>query len=750
MIADLKDLKAGTYKIAKLTLNGKEIDLGAIKDQEFKIEVPKQPSPAPVVPSPVQPKPVEEVVPKVLFSFNTKQSDQSYYASITPEIVSFLKKHQSQIDQNDKIEFKVHLKQVDKANTQDQSLFQTDGTITYTLKDLIASEHPDLTRYALTPNSVNKTSLRLTEVSLNVKNSELLNQLKSAIEIKDSTNKVSPITFETKVSDTNYKHDLNPTLSLTNFDQLNQLYYDNSIAQHHPDLYLTLINKPSPSHGKVINQSPVSYFNINGALNQYLKTNNDPVDPNDSIVFNYSINQLNSQTHKIDSTNHSLTLKLSDLKNIDADNFKKALLNFKDQKDQYELLKKPDTQLAFNNVVFNIKDQKLLFKISNLFKVYNLNDQIKWISLTSLTTPNDQNKNQFDLKKAIVIKDYDQNTYQEWSNPKPQPKEPTKEELLAKETVITPIGKAKILPLTTSLFTKTNKNQDFSETQEWLTLSKPYTQTYHIENIDLDTLPDNVSVVVSYDGIPPITVKIPKSSFTNINQLHTSCDVNITLPINEYLQKLEIRKLGILTPSLKSVTLQYTLHSQDKHFKTFDLLKINPSISTRNITNTETIDVAGNPTKYMPLLPPVFEDLHVEQSSNPSFDSYFVKFKVILTPNYAKLIEHLDNKFNVELKSSNKVIYTKEFNNVGGNNYASASDYVIIKHGDKDPETNVNHNTTLFVTLKVPKSAIKNENSKLELSKFEFGGTNFALTKEKQRPKLFNISLKNPGPLKQD
>ena len=1120
-IADLKDLKAGTYKIAKLTLNGKEIDLGAIKDQEFKT-LDKKPAPAPVVPKPVQPKPVEEVVPKVLFSFNTNKSDQSYYASITPDIVSFLKKHQSQIDQNDKIEFKVHLKQIDKANTQDQSLFQTDGTITYTLKDLIASEHPDLTRYALSPNSVNKTSLGLQEVSLNVKNSELLNQLKSAIEIKDSTNKVSPITFETKVSDTSYKHDLNPTISLTNFDQLNQLYYDNSIAQHHPDLYLNLINKPStqPSHGRFIPQSaPESYFNINGALNQYLKTNDNPVDPDDSIVFNYSINQLNNETHKIDSTNHSLTLKLIDLKNIDADNFKKALLNINDQKDQCELLKKPDTQLVFNNVVFNIKDAKLLFNISNLFKVYDLNDQTKWTSLTSLTTPNDQNKNQFDLKKAIVVKDYDPNTYQEWSNSKPQPKvsevvpqmlfsvnsneadkslhvsltpdiisflkkhqseidpndqielnihlaqlnkantpdesvvkdnktivyklkdlissdhpdltrlnldpntidrtslilqkmsidvknsklldqlktvikvkdaknnndiqvpfttkisdtkyehefkkpplfiskfdelnqkyydhyvnnminkrhpsidnpknpdlyltlskkeestsseslnyfnikgplnqylkktrsitsqefnpnesvvqlnqddymelnysidqlndqthkidstpyslklklsdlrnidsdeidmslltsnnhkdqyellkqpntrlvlhsftfntkdrrlssnistffrivdqkdqnrwtalpnltkvdseDPnqlnleksivvkdfdentlkqwSKKEILAKETVITPVGQPISLPLTNSLFTKTNKLDKYSETQEWLTLSKPYTQTYHIENIDLDTLPDNVSVVVSYDGMPSITVKVPKSSFTNINQLHTSCDVNITLPINEYLQKMDINNSEILAPTLKSVTLQYTIHSQDKHFKTFDLLKLNPTISTLNISDEDKIEISTDPQKYMKQLPPVFEDLHIEKSSNPSFDSYFVKFKVILTTNYAKLIEHLDNKFNVELKSSNKIVYTKEINNVGGNNYASSNDYVIINHGDKDHQTNLDHNTTLFVTLKVPKSAIKNENSKLTLSKFEFGGINFALTREKQRPKLFNISLK--------
>lgn len=215
-IGDLKDLKEGTYKITKLTLNGKEIDLGAIKDQEFKT-LDKKPAPAPIVPSPVQPKPVEEVVPKVLFSFNTKQSDQSYYASITPDIVSFLKKHQSQIDENDKIEFKVHLTQLEKANTQDQSIFQTDGTITYTLKDLIKSEHPDLTRYALTPNSVNKTSLGLQEISLNVKNSELLNQLKSAIEIKDSNDKVNPITFETKVSDTNYKHSVKPSVSLTKY-----------------------------------------------------------------------------------------------------------------------------------------------------------------------------------------------------------------------------------------------------------------------------------------------------------------------------------------------------------------------------------------------------------------------------------------------------------------------------------------------------------------------------------------------------
>lgn len=746
-IGDLKDLKEGTYKITKLTLNGKEIDLGAIKDQEFKT-LDKKPAPAPVVPSPVQPKPVEEVVPKVLFAFNTNKSDQSYYASITPDIVSFLKKHQSQIDENDKIEFKVHLTQVDKANTQDQSLFQTDGTITYALKDLIASEHPDLTRYTLTPNSVNKTSLGLQEISLNVKNSDLLNQLKSAIEIKDSHDKVSPITFETKVSDTNYKHNVKPTVSLTNFDQLNQLYYDNSIDQHHPDLYLNLIDKPaSPQgHGRFISQSaPVSYFNINGALNQYLKTNDNPVDPDDNIVFNYSINQLNNETHKIDSTNHSLTLKLSDLKNIDADHFKKALLNINDQKDQCELLKKPDTQLVFNNVVFNIKDQKLLFNISNLFKVYDLNDQTKWSSLTSLTTPNNQNKNQFDLKKAIVVKDFDENTLKQWS----------KEELLAKETVITPVGEPTALPVTTSLFTKTNKLDQYSETQEWLTLSKPYTQTYHIENIDLDTLPDNVSVVVSYDGMPSITVKVPKSSFTNINQLHTSCDVNITLPINEYLQKLDTNKYEVLSPTLKSVTLQYTLHSQDKHYKTFDLLKLNPTILTKTgeIRDEETIEVMSNPSnqlKYMELLPPVFEDLHVEKSSNPSFDSYFVKFKVILTTNYAKLLEHLDNKFNVELKSSNKVVYTKEFNNVGGDNYASSSDYVIIQHGDKDPNTNLNFNTTLFVTLKVPKSAIKNENSKLTLSKFEFGGTNFALTREKQRPKLFNISLKNPGPLKQD
>lgn len=1131
-IGDLKDLKEGTYKITKLTLNGKEIDLGAIKDQEFKT-LDKKPAPAPVVPSPVQPKPVEEVVPKVLFSFNTKQSDQSYYASITPDIVSFLKKHSSQIDQNDKIEFKVHLTQVDKANTQDQSIFQTDGTITYTLKDLIKSEHPDLTRYTLTPNSVNKTLLGLQEISLNVKNSDLLNQLKSAIEIKDSINKVSPITFETKVSDTNYKHDVKPTISLTTFDKLNQLYYDNSIDQHHPDLYLNLIDKPaSPQgHGRFISQSaPVSYFNINGALNQYLKTNNSPVDPDDSIVFNYSINQLNNETHKIDSTNHSLTLKLSDLKNIDADHFKKALLNINDQKDQCELLKKPDTQLVFNNVVFNIKDQKLLFNISNLFKVYDLNDQTKWSSLTSLTIPNDQNKNQFDLKKAIVVKDYDPNTYQEWSNPKPQPKvsevvpqmlfsvntneadkslhvsltpdiisflkkhqseidpndqielnihlaqlnkvntpdesvvkdnktvvyklkdlissdhqdltrlnldpntidrtsltlqkmsidvknaklldqlkavikvkdaknnndiqvpfttkisdtkyehefkkpplfiskfdelnqkyydhyvnnilhkkhpleyfnpdlyltlskkeestpseslnyfnikgplnqylkhsthmsnqddykndqvihlsqddymelnysidqlndqthkidstpyslklklsdlrnidsdeidmslltsnnhkdqyellkqpntrlvlhsftfntkDPrlssnistffrivdqkdqdrwtalpnltkvdsqnpnqlnleksiivkdfdentltqwSKKEILTKETVINPVGQPTALPLTNSLFTKTNKLDKYSETQEWLTLSKPYTQTYHIENIDLDTLPDNVSVVVSYDGMPSITVKVPKSSFTNINKLYTSCDVNITLPINEYLQKLDTNQYKVLSPTLKSVTLQYTLHSQDKHYKTFDLLKLNPTILTKTgeIRDEESIEVMSNPSnilKYMKLLPPVFEDLHVEKSSNPNFDSYFVKFKVILTTNYAKLIEHIDNKFNVELKSSNKVVYTKEFNNVGGNNYASSSDYVIINHGDKDPNTNLNFNTTLFVTLKVPKSAIKDENSKLELSKFEFGGTNFALTREKQRPKLFKISLKNPEPLRQD
>lgn len=1126
-IADLNELKEGTYKITKLTLNGNEIDLGAIKDQEFKT-LDKKSAPAPVVPSPVQPKPVEEVVPKVLFAFNTNKSDQSYYASITPDIVSFLKKHQSQIDENDKIEFKVHLTQVDKANTQDQSIFKTDGTITYTLKDLIASEHPDLTRYALSPNSVNKTSLALQEISLNVKNNDLLNQLKSAIEIKDSHDKVSPITFETKVSDTNYKHDLNPTISLTKFDQLNQLYYDNSVDQHHPDLYLNLIDKPSsqPSHGRFIPQSaPVSYFNINGALNQYLKTNDNPVDPNDSIVFNYSINQLNNETHKIDSTNHSLTLKLNDLKNIDADHFKKALLNINDQKDQCELLKKLDTQLVFNNVVFNIKDQKLLFNISNLFKVYDLNDQTKWSSLTSLTTPNNQNKNQFDLKKAIVVKDYDQNTYQEWSNPKPQPKvsevvpqmlfsvntneadkslhvsltpdiisflkkhqseidpndqielnihlaqlnkantpdesvvkdnktvvyklkdlissdhpdltrlnldpntidrtslilqkisidvknaklldqlkavikvkdaknnndiqvpfttkisdtkyehefkkpplfiskfdelnqkyydhyfnnilhkkhpleyfnpdlyltlskkeestpseslnyfnikgplnqylkhytfmsnqddykkdqvihlsqddymelnysidqlndqthkidstpyslklklsdlrdidsneidmslltlnnhkdqyellkqpntklvlhsftfntkDPrlssnistffrivdqkdqnrwtalpnltkvdskdlnqlnleksiivkdfdentlkqwSKKEILAKETVITPVGQPTALPLTNSLFTKTNKNQDFSETQEWLTLSKPYTQTYHIENIDLDTLPDNVSVVVSYDGIPPITIKVPKSSFTNINQLHTSCDVNITLPINEYLQKMDIGNSEILAPTLKSVTLQYPAHSQDKHFKTFDLIKLNPTISTLKISDEDKIEISTDPQKYMKQLPPVFEDLHVEKSSNPSFDSYFVKFKVILTSNYAKLIENIDNKFNVELKSSNKVVYTKEFNNVGGNNYASSSDYVIINHGDKDHETNLDHNTTLFVTLKVPKSAIKNENSKLTLSKFEFAGINFALTREKQRPKLFNISVKNPGPLKQD
>lgn len=759
-IANLKDLKAGTYKIAKLTLNGKEINLGAIKDQEFKIEVPKTPVPAPIVPSPLQPKPVEEVVPQMLFSVNTNEADKSLHVSLTPDIISFLKKHQSEIDPNDQIELNIHLSQLNKANTPDELVVKDNKTIVYKLKDLISSDHSDLTRLNLDPNTIDRTSLTLQKMSIDVKNTKLLDQLKAVIKVKDvKNNNDIQVPFTTKISDTKYEHEFkNPPLFISKFDEFNQKYYDhyvnNILHKKHqleffnPDLYLTLSKKEESTPSESLN-----YFNIKGPLNQYLKhstcmSNQDDykkdqvihLSQDDYMELNYSIDQLNDQTHKIDSTPYSLKLKLSDLRDIDSDEIDMSLLTSNNHKDQYELLKQPNTRLVLHSFTFNTKDPRLSSNISTFFRIVDQKDQDRWTALPNLTKIDSKDLNKLNLEKSIVVKDFDENTLKQWS----------KKEILTKETVITPVSQPTALPLTNSLFTKTNKNQDFSETQEWLTLSKPYTQTYHIENIDLDTLPDNVSVVVSYDGMPSITVKVPKSSFTNINQLHTSCDVNITLPINEYLQKMDINNSEILAPTLKSVTLQYPLHSQDKHFKTFDLLKLNPTISTLKISDEDKIEISTDPQKYMKQLPPVFEDLHVEKSSNPSFDSYFVKFKVILTSNYAKLIENIDNKFNVELKSSNKVVYTKEFNNVGGNNYASSSDYVIINHGDKDHETNLDHNTTLFVTLKVPKSAIKNENNKLVLSKFEFGGTNFALTREEQRPKLFNISVKNPGPLKQD